>query len=519
MMKQKNKNWNIAKKVPMPEYSDRYSLDGSLEHDLNIFGEIFRDDDTLITRQFQNEQDKTLKCCVIFLDGMVKNEIINESIIKPVISAAINADRQQTLRDIMDFVIEANDVEISFEIGKLIDALVRGDTVFLADGCAQGLVINTRNLQTRAIEEPPTERTILGPREGLIESLQTNIALIRRKLATPDLKFKLITLGERSNTKICICYLDSIVNRKILQEVLNRLDGIYTDSILDTEYIRDYIRDYPFSPFLTTSYTERPEVVAANILEGRVAVLADGSPVALTVPYLFIENFQASEDYFITFRLASINRLLRIAGFWISISLPGVYTSLVTYHQEAIPTPLLLSISSARQGVPFPSIIEVIIMMVIFEMLRDAGVRMPSNLGQALSIVGALVLGSASVEAKIVSAPIVIVVSVSAITGLMVPKLTGAVVELRLILLLLSALLGLYGYIFGFMGIMIYLCSMCPFGVPYMLQISSLEAYDMKDTTIKAPAWYLKNRPKLISFNRMRAGRGGRKTWSGKQPQ
>ncbi len=517
-MKHKRMNSNVTGAIK-PEDLSRYSLDGSLLHDLDMFTEIFNDDDTLIIRRFQNERDEALKFCVIFIDGMVNNETINENIMQPVIRAATAIHDDETIEKIKDIVIAANDVKMTSDVGKLTDAIVRGDTVFLADGSSRGLIISTKGWQTRSIEEPPSERLIVGPREGFVESLLMNLSLIRRRLATNDLKFKLITMGVRSRTKVCVCYLDSIVNKKILKEVYKRLSTIDTDIILDTEYIREYIRDHPFSPFLSNGSTERPDVVAANIMEGRIAIMVDGSPVALTVPYLFVENFQSNEDYYVAFPLASVNRLLRIAGFWISISIPGIYTALVTYHQEAIPTPLLLSISAARQGVPFPTIVEVILLTIVFEMLRDAGVRMPSNLGQALSIVGALVLGSASVEAKIVSAPIVIIVSVAAITGLMVPKLTGAVVALRPVLLLLSAFLGLYGYMCGFIGILIHLCSMRSFGIPYMVHITALEAHEMKDTAIKAPDWYFKYRPKLITYNRIRKGRGGTQPWSKKQRQ
>ena len=514
-MKQNSNNNKTAGELQKDLSS--YSLNCSLDQNLEVFREIFRDDDTFSIRLFKNELDESLKFCLLFIDGMVNNELINEDIIKPAIKADIEDTSDDLLQIIKDTVIAANDVELTEDVAKLTDAIIRGDTVFMADNVSGGLIISTKEPKTRSIEEPTSERAVLGPREGFVEDLMLNLSLIRRKLATPDLKFRFIKLGTQSRTNVCICYLDSTVNKKILQEVYKRIGEINIDGILDSEYIKDYIRDNPFSPFLTTGSTERPDVVAANILEGRIAILVDGTPVAVTVPYVFIENFQSNEDYYLSFLLASFNRLLRIAGFWISISVPGVYTALVTYHQEAIPTPLLLSISAARQGVPFPTIVEVILLSIVFEMIRDAGVRMPSNLGQALSIVGALVLGSAAVEAKIVSAPIVIIVSVSAITGFMVPKLMIAIVCYRPLLLLLSAFLGLYGYVFGIMGILLHLCSISSFGVPYMLQITNLTAYEMKDTAIRMPQWFIKYRPKIISLNRVREGRGGSKPWSGKR--
>lgn len=235
--------------------------------------------------------------------------------------------------------------------------------------------------------------------------------------------------------------------------------------------------------------------------------------MALTIPHLFIEYFQANEDYYINFYFSSISRLLRILGFMITVSVPAVYVALVTFHQEMIPTPLLLSISAARQGVPFPTIVETILLLFVFEMLRETGTRMPTNIGQALSIVGALVLGQASVEAKIVSAPVVIVVALSGITGLMIPRIKGAAIILRFVFLLLSAFLGLYGFIFGITGLLLHLCELRSFGIPYMLHLTSLDPEDLKDTAIRAPWWYMKYRPRLIAANnRVRQAIGVKKS-------
>jgi spore germination protein KA len=319
---------------------------------------------------------------------------------------------------------------------------------------------------------------------------------------------KIMIIGVQTHTKVCVCYLEGIVNHKILDEVYKRLKGINIDGILDAGYIKEFIKDSPFSLVKTVGNTERPDIVAAKLLEGRIAIAVDGTPVVLTVPFLFIENFQSNEDYYINFYFSSLNRLLRISAFIIAISVPAVYTALVTFHQEAIPTPLLLSISAARQGVPFPTIVEVFVFLFTFEIMREAGLRMPFYVGQSLNIVGALVLGTASVEARLVSAPIVIVVSVTAIAGLMLTETKITAIILRLVLLLLSAFIGLYGYIFGLMGFLIYLCELRSFGVPYMLPLTTLDPSELKDTAIRAPWWYMKRRPKLITANRVRQANG-----------
>ncbi|MCX7773968.1 MAG: spore germination protein, partial [Clostridia bacterium] len=254
----------------------------------------------------------------------------------------------------------------------------------------------------------------------------------------------------------------------------------------------------------TIGFTERPDVVAAKLLEGRIAVMVDGSPVVLTLPFLFHEYLQSSEDYYNSFYFTSINRLLRIIGLIITVSAPAVYVAILTYHQEIIPTPLLLSISAARQGIPFPTIIEVLLMLLFFEIMRETGIRMPTAIGQALSIVGALVLGQASVEAKFFSAPVVIVVALTGITGLILPKMKGAIITIRILLLIVSSFIGLYGYVFGITCVLLLLCSMRSFGVPYLMDLTSLNPEDMKDTAIRAPIWFMKSRSDMIARNRVR---------------
>jgi spore germination protein KA len=329
----------------------------------------------------------------------------------------------------------------------------------------------------------------------------TNLTQIRRRLKTPDLKFTFRTLWSRTRTKAAICYIDGLVNEKILQELLERLDGINIDGILDTGYIQEVIKDSPLSPFNTIGNTERPDVVVGKLLEGRIALVLDGTPFALTLPYVFIEYFQVNEDYYNNFYYASISRLIRILGSVITISAPAIYIALTTHHLELIPSPLLLSISAARYGIPFPTVIEAIMLLFVFEILRETGLRIMPNIGQTSSTVGALVLGQAAVQAHLVSAPIIIVVAITGITDLLIPQLKGASLIMRFTLLFLSCFSGLYGYIFGIIFLLIHLFGIRSFGIPYMMDFNSFNAQDLKDTVIRAPWWYMQNRPKIITAN------------------
>jgi spore germination protein KA len=478
---------------------DNQDLFEELALNVQMFKNIFENDDTFTIRYVRNIRRSDLECCLLLIDGMVKKEIVEEAIVKPIIKGTVTSRFANIIEYLEESLVAASRVEKAKNVKRLVKAIVRGDAVLLAEGASEALIVDSKGWKSRPITEPESEKVIRGPREGFTEPLLINLSLIRRKLETPNLKFKFMTLGVQTQTKICVCYLEGIVNPGILKELYGRLQNIHMDSILDSGYIQEMICDSPLSPFKTVGSTERPDVVAGKILEGRVAVLVDGTPVALTVPHLFIEDFQANEDYYINFYYSSIGRMLRILGFIISISIPAVYVALLTFHQEMVPTPLLLSISAARQGVPFPTIVETILLLLIFEILRETGIRMPSNIGQALSIVGALVLGQASVEAKIVSASVVIVVATTGITGLMIPKIKSVTIIMRGILLLLSAFIGLYGFTFGIVCILLHLCQLRSFGVPYLTPVISYDPESYVDTAIRMPWWYMKFRPEFLA--------------------
>lgn len=483
------------------EANTKQQLSKSLSKNIDALKDVFRNDDTVVFRQIENSYNSSFHSCLIYIDGMVNADITNKNIIYPVMNAELRAQENDynILDKLKNKVVCTNQINNTGDIDELLHALFNGHAVLLVDDSHEALIIDCRGWQTRALEEPGMEKVLRGPKEGFTESLTINLSLLRRRLKTPDLKFKFKELGVRSKTRVCICYIETLVRDEILQELENRLDKIDIDSIIGSNYIEELIRDCPLSPFKTIGNTERPDVAIAKLLEGRIAIVVDGTPSTLTLPFIFMEYFQSAEDYYDNFYFSSINRIIRCLGEFFTTSIPAIYIALITYHQEMIPTPLLLSITAARQGIPFPTIIEAIILLFVFEIIREAGIRMPSPMGQSVSIVGALILGQAAIEARLFSAPMVIVVAATGITGLLTLKLKGASIVIRLALMLLSAFLGLYGYIFGVIGALIYLFSMRSFGVPYMLEYGSLNPVDLKDTFIRAPWWYMKFRPKQIA--------------------
>ncbi|CAM2836397.1 spore germination protein [Hathewaya histolytica] len=478
---------------------DQYNLHSSLQENIDLFKNvILKNNDTVIYREFRNKKSSQ-KFCLIFLDGMVNREVINENILYPLINDRLKDEDKDVIKYIEEEVVIVDDVKEEIDLDKLLTALLYGDSLLLVDGSNSALILNTKGWETRSISEPQSETVVNGPREGFNESINTNKSLIRRKVTSPHLKFESREIGSRTKTKISVAYVDGIVNPKILKELKKRLNKIDIEGIFSSETIREYINDNPLSPFATIGKTERPDVVASKLLQGRIAILCDGSPVVLTLPFLFLEYFQVNEDYYDNFIYASINRLLRVLAFILTIGTPAIYIAFTTFHKEMIPTKLALSIYMAKEGVPLPASLEAIIMLITFEIIREAGIRLPKHIGAAISIVGALVLGDAAVNAKFVSAPIVIVTAIAGISELIVYEMRAGVIVSRFIFLILASFLGIYGVIFVGMGLTIHLMSMKSFGIPYMLKLIDLDKYNIRDTAIRFPWWALRYRTKFIS--------------------
>ncbi len=479
-------------------------LSAELDKNTKVMDDTFVDVGTLVKRNMVNRFCPEIRCTAYFLSSMVDNSAIDEFIIKPIICCEELSAKGELVEIIASRVIVTHENTVSAEISQLTNAILDGDTVLFIDGSRSALIITTRGWETRAIAEPDAERSLRGPKEGFTESIMTNLSMVSRKIRSADLKFKFRSFGRRTNTRACLCYLDSLVDKNILAELNRRLDAIDIDGVLDVNYINEMIRDSPYSPFKTIGTTERPDVVAGRLLEGRIALILDGTPVALTLPFLFVENFQAADDYYLSYYFASISRVLRVLGFMLTILIPGIYVAFTTIHREMIPTTLALSIMKAHQDVPFPTILESVLMLIVFEIIRETGVRMPSNVGQALSIVGALVIGQAAVEARFISAPMVIVVGVTAITGLLNQRLKGAAILLRFTVLFASSFLGIFGMTYVVIGLLIHLFSMQSFGVSYMAQTAVMRFSKMKDISIRAPWSKMKTRPDFVRANPVR---------------
>ena len=470
---------------------DKSPVSKSIQNNLDILKQIFKNDETVIYREFANQTNPELKFLAISANGMVNGETIYNSVIRPLTifdftgcEDIISTSENQIITNI--------DVKRKNSFSDVAEAVLYGDTALFSDGSDEVLLIDTKGWQIRSISEPDSEKNLRGPREGFTESLLVNTSLLRRRIQTSDLKFEFLTFGTRTNTRACICYLDSLADKKVLDEFRHRLKKIVIDGILDANYIEEFIKDSRLSPLKTTGTSEKPDIVASKLLEGRVALILDGTPIVITVPYLFIENFQAPDDYYLNFFFSSLNRVLRITALFITVAVPGVYISLVAFHHEMIPALLLTSIAAATRGIPFPTVVECLLMLAIFEILRETGLRMSNKVGQALSIVGGLVVGQAAVEARIVSAPMVIVIAITGITGMVLPKLTGAVLFARTGAILLSAMFGFLGFFVAMLFAFIHVISLKSFS--YDHTAFSVNPKKLKDIYIRAPMWKMDSR-------------------------
>lgn len=394
-------------------------------------------------------------------------------------------------------------------LGAVLMGIMSGDTYMLVDGLTTALGLSTRNWEHRPPQEPVAEPAIRGPKEGFTETLAVNLALLRRRLKDERLRVERLTLGSRSHTDVLVVYLAGLAIPELVTEVRRRLDRIQIDGVLESGYVEELIEDTPYTPFPLVKPTERPDVVAAGLLEGRVAIITDGTPHALVLPATFVGEMEAAEDYYERWPMASFVRVLRYLYLVIALLGPSVYIAITTYHHEMLPTTLLITLMSAREGVPFPALVEALLMELTLEVLREAGVRMPKPVGQAVSIVGALVIGEAAVRAGLVSPVMVIVVSVTAMSSFIIPiySLALAVRLLRFGMMFLAGTLGFYGIVVGLLLLSVHMASLRSFGVPYLSPIMPPTAGDMKDLFIRPPWWMMRRRPTFIpAGDRVRQG-------------
>lgn len=519
-MTRKKRRWSLFQKkndhqTQNQQHTDQQDLlSSSLDENLQLLHSIYQDSFDVVFRTFFIS-GKT-KAVLIYIDGLANREEIEKFVLSPLMMEA--KEEISNPQKILVEKLHISKIKTVHTFSECLESISMGSPVLLINKETSGFSLGLAQWEKRSIEEPSAESLVRGPREGFVESLGVNTSLLRRKIKNPALKMKSITIGKYTETQVVIAYIAGLTDETLIQEVQNRLDRIEIDSILESGYIEELIEDNPYSPFPQLVNTERPDVVAANLLEGRVAILVDGTPFVLIGPISFFSLLQSPEDYYQRFLISSIIRLLRFLFMLFSLLLPSIYVAVLTFHQEMVPTSLLISVASSRESVPFPALVEALMMEITFEALREAGVRLPKQVGAAVSIVGALVIGQAAVQAGLVSPPMIIVVAITGISSFMAPHYTQAIAirMLRFPIIFLAGFLGLLGVMFGLITITIHLCTLRSFGVPYLSPVAPLKGRELKDALIRAPWWTMNSRPHLTgSFNRIRQASGQKPSQSG----
>ncbi|AIF42430.1 spore germination protein [Virgibacillus sp. SK37] len=467
-----------------------------LEKNLEDIKTMLDSPDDLIVRQVSKDNHLY---AIVYISGLVEMDFVQNNILKNLQTNTREfPDKANSLLDLFyQEMIAITEIKKAKSLDNISYAILSGNSVLFVDGIDSVLIMGTAGGEKRKIQEPISESLIRGPREGFVESINTNTVILRRYLRDPNLRFKTYETGRRSKQKLVLSYVTGIVNPEIVKEVNRRLETIDLDTLPESGYVEQWIEDSFLSPFPQLLNTERPDKVAAALNQGKVAILLDGTPFVLIAPVTLSDTLQSPEDYYERWSVSSLIRILRFFGVSISLFLPALYIALVSYQPGMIPTKLTFSIAATREGVPFPAVIEAIAMGVTMELLREAGARLPQSIGQTIGIVGGLVIGEAAVQAGVVSPIMVIVVALTAIASFTYPSYSTAIAfrVIRFGLMVAAGIFGLYGIILFYIGIMIHMVNLKSFGIPYSTPFTPSFMDDFKDLVIRAPITMLKKRP------------------------
>ena len=502
----KSKKSTVAKQNQKTEKKSTQQIKLSLNLTSNIetIKKILGFSSDITVRQFTVTPGAEIKAAVIFIKGLAERELINEQ----VIGALMLNDRLSSVKNtneffqmITEYGLPNTYVKQESDINNIVNELIDGNTILLLDKIDKVLIVGSSGWKDRAISEPTSENSVRGPKDSFTENIENNTALIRRHIKSSNLRIESFKIGTKTKTMVSMAYLEGVAKEEIIEEVRERLGRIKIDGILESGYIEELIEDTPSSIFPQIEHSERPDKISASILEGRVAILVDTTPYVLIVPTLFVQFIQSVDDYYQRFPIGSFARFIRIIAYFISLILPSMYIALTSFHQEMIPTTLALAIAASREGVPFPSIGEAFMMEITFEILMEAGLRLPKQAGQAVSIVGGLVIGQAAVQAGIVSQAMVIVVALTGISSFAIPAFnassSGRII--RFPLMILASVLGLPGILAGVSIIIIHLNSLNSFGVNYMEPFISADKSIVEDTVLRKHWWKINRLPGYIA--------------------
>lgn len=449
-------------------------------------------------------------CALFYADGMVNKELLGRLVAMPLSALTLpkkdggrsapngKTGDQVSVEDLIAETERFPELKKLNSLSDMLGEVLDGNTLLLVDGLDAGFIAGAKLLPVRAITEPPTGVAVKGPREGFIEDVKTNMALVRKRLKTPDLRFETVRVGKRSDTAVAVCYLSGTSNAQVLDEIKRKLGEIEIDHIPDSSYIAAFLAPRKHSVFRSIGTTEKPDVFCAKLAEGRVGLIVDGSPIALTAPYILAEDMQSAEDYFVSPFMATIVRFMRFIALFVAILLPAFYVSAQLFKMQLVPLGLMLTIASSVRELPLSPALEMFVVLLLLEILKEASIRMPKYVGMSLSVVGALVLGETAVSAGFLSTPAIIIVALSGICLYTVPDFVETGSILRWLFLLVAGGLGPFGIVLLAAFVLYYLVTADSFGTPPLAPFSPLVKADLRDTVVKYGLQSLTRRPRFL---------------------
>ncbi|MFC4101586.1 spore germination protein [Paenibacillus xanthanilyticus] len=457
----------------------------------------------LVIRAVESPLSPNSVIMLAYIDGLIDQAAINSHIVQAIQKEAIPdapVDMDARMKRLARAIVSSGAIHSGAFLEKVVHDMLNGMCAIFVDQAGVALLAETTGGEQRGVEEPSTQGVLRGPQRSFTENIRTNVSLVRRIIHAPELRYEERLIGRRTRTRVGLLFMHGIIDDRILQAVRDRLAAIDLDGVLESGYIEEYIQEKTLTPFPTLMNTERPDAAAGALLEGQFAIMVDGTPFVLLGPVTFHKFFQSPEDYYQRFDIATFLRMIRYGGFIMSMLLPAVYIAVTTFHQETLPTLLLISLLGQREGIPLPALAEAFLMEITFEVLREAGARMPRAIGPAISIVGALVLGQAAVQAGLVSPAMIIIVAFTAISNFVMPQLNIAIAArlIRFALMLAAGALGFFGIFAGIVVIAIHVTSLKSFGVPYMAPLAPFVPASMRDTLIRSPLRSMRKRPVVL---------------------
>ncbi len=472
----------------------------NLNENLNRINNMFDNSEDIIVKQFVCD---FLECAVVYLKGMADVSLISNFVTRPM-QEAKNLPNTNTDVYVVNNIINFPEINTEKQISNLVKQITKGKAVLLFNGFKTAYLIELDSPKERSLTEPPTSAVLKGPREGFNENLKTNIAVVRKIFATNTLKTEMLTVGRFTKTQICVMYIAGIADKTIVKQIVNKIKNINIDGIIDSYYVLEFLKPRQQSMFKQVGTTEKPDIACAKMLEGRIVVLVDGSPLAITLPYVLLEDFQSADDYYNISAHATFVRILRVASCLITVLLPGLYIAMQMFHYKAIPLKFLITMVNSTQGLPLTPVTEILFVLVLFEILYEASLRMPEYLGIALSVVGALILGDTAVKAGIISPPAVMIVALSGITLYTIPDQSQQLSLLRFLFTIAGATLGFYGLIVLSIFFVMYLSDFDNYKTPYLSPFSPYVKTDFKDGFIKQSLTKMQFRPKTLNNKNVR---------------